>query len=136
MPMTFLGRVLPPGCGQMGSCSPMFFGAVSWPGCLHGVAFRSCLMPRPSQPCYCLDRFLGLGWLRWLGQMTPALGTESREADHPGRMSGMKVDMPQSELRILSPSFKGPVCSFSGLKPSEKGKPCLPSMYWIPLLLL
>lgn len=71
--------------------------------------------------------------------MTPALGTESREADHPGRVSGMKVGMSpkglDSELRILSPSFKGPVCSFPALKPSEKGKPCLPSMCWIPLLL-
>lgn len=71
--------------------------------------------------------------------MTPALGTKSREADHPGRVSGMKVGMSpkglDSELRILSPSFKGPVCSFPALKPSEKGKPCLPSMCWIPLLL-
>lgn len=68
MPMAFLGRVLPLGCGQMGSCSPIFFGAVSWPGCLHGVAFLSCLMPRPSRPCYCLEREIpGVGVARVAG---------------------------------------------------------------------
>lgn len=53
--------------------------------------------------------------------MTPALHTESRKADHPGRVSGMNVGMPpkglDSELKILSTTFKGPVCSFSALKP-------------------